>query len=75
MIDMSDVERLAVRHARRNLAEVLTELGLMPYFHDRSAAEIDRVIVAAVEGYREFMRSAELRTRKAADDLNDPIPF
>jgi hypothetical protein len=75
MIDMSEIERLAVRHARRNFAEVLAELGLMAHFHDRGAAEIDRIIVAAVEGYREFMRSAELLTRKAADDLGDPVPF
>ena len=75
MIDMSDVERLAVRHARSNLAEVLVELGLMPHFHDRSAAEIDRIIVAAVEGYRAFMRTVETTARRAADDLNDPIPF
>lgn len=75
MIDMSEVERLAVRHARRNLAEVLVELGLMPHFHDRSADEIDQIIVAAVEGYRAFMRTAETTVRRAADDLNDPIPF
>ena len=66
MIDKSELEAKAIKAARRNLAEVLTELGLMPSFHDRSPDEIDRIIEACVDGFRDAMR------REA---LSDDIPF
>ena len=44
MIDKTDLEARAVKDARKNLAEVLTAMGLMAPFHDRGAAEIDRII-------------------------------
>lgn len=66
MIDKTELEIRAVKGARRFLAEVLTELGLMAPFHDRSAADIDRIIEACVDGFQESMR------RQA---LNDDIPF
>ena len=66
MIDKSELEAKAIKAARRNLAEVLTELNLMTRFHDRSAAEIDRIIEACVDGFQDAMR------REA---LNDEIPF
>lgn len=66
MIDKSELEAKAIKAARRNLAEVLTELNLMTPFHDRSAAEIDCIIEACVDGFQDAMR------REA---LNDEIPF
>ena len=47
MIDKTALETQALKDARQDFAEVLTELGLMAPFLDRSAAEIDRLIEAA----------------------------
>lgn len=66
MIDKTELETQAIKAARRNLAEVLTELGLMAPFHDRSADEIDSIIEACVDGFQAAMH------REA---LNDDIPF
>jgi hypothetical protein len=66
MIDKTELEMQAIKAARRNLAEVLTELGLMAPFHDRSADEIDRIIEACVDGFQAAMRR---------ETLNDDIPF
>lgn len=66
MIDKTRFEIQAIKAARRNFAEALTELGLMSPFHDRSAEDIDRLIEACVDGFQDAMR------REA---LNDDIPF
>ena len=66
MIDKTELETQAIKAARRNFAEVLTELGLMAPFHDRSADEIDRIIEACVDGFQAAMRR---------ETLNDDIPF
>ena len=66
MIDKTDMEARAIKQARRFFAEVIQELGLMPAFENRSAAEIDRIIEACVDGFREAM---------GREALNDEIPF
>ena len=71
LIDKSAMELQAVKDARRPLAEVLVEMNLMAPFHDRSAAEIDRIIEACIDGFQASLR----RQVAQLDPMSDPIPF
>ena len=71
MIDKTPLEESAIKAARRPLAEVLQELGLLTAFHDRSPAEIDRIIEACVDGFQAAMQ----RNVSERDPFDDPIPF
>ncbi len=56
MINKTDMEARAIRDARRQLAEVLTQLGLMAPFFDRPPEDIDRVIEACIDGFQAAMQ-------------------
>jgi len=75
MTDKSEIEHAAIKAARQPFAQVLTELGLMAPFYHRSAADIDRLIEAALDGYRAHLLQVAGLAKRAADDLNNPIPF
>lgn len=66
MIDKTKQERQAIKDARKELAETLTELGLMPAFFNSPVEHIDRIIEACVDGFQNSMR---------AQMLNDDVPF
>jgi hypothetical protein len=75
MIDKTAREAKAIRDARKDFAEALTELGLMPPFFDRPAADIDRLIEAAVTGYIDSMQVQAARKERDGGLPEDPIPF
>ena len=66
MIDKTEMERQAIKDARRPLAEALTELGLMQHFLEITAEQIDQLIEAAVDGFQQSMQ---------CQALNDDLPF
>jgi hypothetical protein len=66
MIDKTDMEKQAIKDARRPFAEILTELGLMEHFFDLKAEQIDQLIEAAVDGFQQSMQGQA---------LNDDLPF
>ena len=66
MIDKTDLEKQAIKDARRPFAEILTELGLMEHFFDLTAEQIDQLIEAAVDGFQQSMQGQA---------LNDDLPF
>lgn len=73
-IDKTAREIQALKDARRPFAEAITELGLMPVFHDRSPEDIAQIIEAVVTGYVDSMlRQAGVTERTGTFD--DPIPF
>lgn len=75
MIDKTARETQALKEARPNFAEALTALGLMAPFLDRTAAEIDQLIEAAVTGYVESMQRQGAQRERTGTTYDDPIPF
>ena len=75
MIDKTAREAQAICDARMGFAEALSELGLMAPFFDRTAAEIDQLIEAAVSGYIDSMQAQSARSERDGCITEGPIPF
>jgi hypothetical protein len=71
VIDKTCMETQAIKDARRYFAEVLTEMALLAPFHDRSPAEIDRIIEACIDGFQDSMQ----RQAAQRDPMDSAIPF
>jgi Family of unknown function (DUF6511) len=75
MIHKTAREAQAIKDARPHFAETLTALGLMAPFFDRTPAEIDRLIEAAVTGYVESMQRQAAQREDTGTTYDDPLPF
>jgi len=75
MIDKTAREDQAIRDARKDFAEALSSLGLMALFFDRTAAEIDQLIEAAVTGYIDSMQSQAAGSERDGRIPENQIPF
>lgn len=71
MIDKTAFEKQAIKEARRNFAEALTELKLMSAFQNCTPAQIDQLIEACVDGFQASMQ----RQAGQTNPLDDEIPF
>ena len=75
MIDKTAREIQALKDARKSFAEALTSLGLMDAFFNRTAAEIDALLEAAVTGFTESMQHQVAASKVSGQLLDDQIPF
>lgn len=75
MIDKTAREAQAIVDARKDFAEALSSLGLMAPFFDRTAAEIDQLIEAAVTGYIDSMQAQGATPERDGRLPEDEIPF
>ena len=75
MIDKTAREMQALKDARKPFAEALTNLGLMDAFYNRTAAEIDLLLEAAVTGFIESMQRQVAAKERNGQLLDDSIPF
>jgi hypothetical protein len=73
MIDKTAREIQALKDARKPFAEALTNLGLMDAFYNRTAAEIDQLLEAAITGFVESLQHQG--AEKAQPFFDDPVPF
>ena len=60
MVDLTDLERAAIRAAMKPLAEVMAEIGWTTRLNELSEAQVQTLIEVAVGGFQDAMhRTAE----------------
>ena len=70
MVDLTDEERSALRHAMQMAAEVMEEIGWNKRLSDLSEQQVLTLMEAAVGGFQDAMRDIA-----AANKQSPEVPF
>jgi hypothetical protein len=68
MVDLTDLERAAIRAAMKPVAEIMTEIGWLTRLCDLSEEQVLTLIEVAVGGFQDAMHQA------TQDELEVPFP-
>ena len=64
MVDLTDLERAAIRAAMKPVAEIMAEIGWLTRLCDLSEAQVLILIEVAIGGFQDAMHQAAGRTKE-----------